>query len=163
MGKIKSLTRKHLPKILFGVIVAVLLAINLISKYLTDGRFLTVIPRVLSFESHHNTGIAFSWFAGAGLWLIILTAVLIVSSIAVWWFYGRKSIYLSIAFALFIAGGLGNLYDRIFHGHVRDFIRFTFWQNFPIFNFADIFLTVGTILIIIYLIKTSFTKETKDA
>jgi len=153
------LQKKYLPIILFTVVVPVLLGLDFLSKYLTDGRYLVVIPRVLSFSSHHNTGIAFSWFAGAGLWLILVTAILCVGSIVAWWFFARRSVFASVAFALFVAGGFGNLYDRIFHGHVRDFLTLTFFPQFPIFNLADVFLTVGTILISVYFIRESFRKE----
>ena len=53
---------------------------------------------------------------------------------------------------LILAGGLGNLYDRIVFGYVRDFIVFDFWPNFATFNVADSFLTVATILFAIYAI-----------
>lgn len=52
-----------------------------------------------------------------------------------------------ILLALIIGGALGNIYDRVIHGYVIDFIAFSFW---PVFNLADIFLSVGVFLIIIF-------------
>ena len=49
-------------------------------------------------------------------------------------------------------GCVGNMYDRIFFGYVRDFIQFDFWKSFPIFNFADAILCIGVVLFVIYLI-----------
>ena len=48
-------------------------------------------------------------------------------------------------------------------GYVRDFIQFAFWQSFPVFNFADVFLTVGVVMFIIYLLIYAFKKEKKPA
>lgn len=52
---------------------------------------------------------------------------------------------------MIITGAIGNFYDRLFQGYVVDFIEFVF-VDFPVFNVADIFVTVGSILMIIYLI-----------
>ena len=52
---------------------------------------------------------------------------------------------------MIITGAIGNFYDRLFQGYVVDFIEFAF-VDFPVFNVADIFVTVGSILMIIYLI-----------
>ena len=51
--------------------------------------------------------------------------------------------------SLVIAGGLGNLIDRVMTGYVIDFIDFRFW---PVFNFADICVTVGCVLLCIYVV-----------
>lgn len=52
-------------------------------------------------------------------------------------------------FCLIMAGAIGNLYDRIFKGFVRDFIQFEF-MSFPVFNLADTFLSVGIICYTIF-------------
>ena len=158
-----EIARGRLPIILFVGIVPALVLVDLLAKFFTDGVYAVVIPRFLVFDSHHNTGIAFSWLSGAGVWLVIVTAVLCVGAIVAWWFMARKSVWASVGFALFVAGGLGNLYDRIFHGHVRDFIRFVFINRAPIFNLADVFLTVGTIVIAAWFIKSAFGRGVKDA
>ncbi len=54
-------------------------------------------------------------------------------------------------FTLIVGGALGNFIDRIFLGYVRDFIKLEFME-FPVFNFADMFLTVGVIFYVIYLV-----------
>jgi signal peptidase II len=53
--------------------------------------------------------------------------------------------------ALFLAGGLGNLLDRLLLGHVIDFIYIHYW---PIFNVADICLTVGALIFLIHAFKS---------
>ncbi|WP_276861767.1 signal peptidase II, partial [Anaerococcus tetradius] len=57
---------------------------------------------------------------------------------------------LNIAMAMIISGAIGNFYDRLFQAYVVDFIEFSF-VNFPVFNVADIFVTVGCGLMIIYI------------
>ena len=142
---------KHL--IIFLSLVIGLLVIDMLSKVFTDGIDHTrIIPKVIAFESVHNKGIAFSWLSGAGVWLIVITSLLSAAAIAAWWFLGRKNTFASVAFAFFIAGAVGNLYDRIAYGHVRDFIKFDFWQSFAVFNFADICLSAGTVMLAVYFI-----------
>ena len=60
----------------------------------------------------------------------------------------------NIAFGLIIGGIVGNLIDRVFLGYVRDFLSFKiFSYNYPIFNFADIFIVIGVFLLIIAILK----------
>ena len=152
------------PFIVFVSIVVGLLVIDMVSKVFTDGMDHTsIIPKVIAFESVYNKGIAFSWLSGAGVWLIVIVSILTVGSITAWWFLGRKNTFASVAFAFFIAGAIGNLYDRIAYGHVRDFIKFDFWQSFAVFNFADICLTAGTIMLVVYFIFFSGKKKHEKA
>lgn len=146
--------------IIFASLIVGLLVIDMMSKVFTNGIDHTrIIPKVIAFESVHNEGIAFSWLSGAGIWLIVLVGILTVGAITAWWFFGRKNTFASVAFSFFVAGAIGNLYDRIAYGHVRDFIKFDFWQSFAIFNFADICLTSGTVMLMIYFIFVASKKK----
>lgn len=51
-----------------------------------------------------------------------------------------------------MGGGIGNIVDRIALGYVRDFLQFAFWEQFPVFNIADSFVTVGAFMLIVVLI-----------
>lgn len=51
-----------------------------------------------------------------------------------------------------VGGGIGNIVDRIALGYVRDFLQFAFWEQFPVFNIADSFVTVGAFMLIVVLI-----------
>jgi len=56
-----------------------------------------------------------------------------------------------VCISFIIGGGIGNLIDRIVLRYVVDFFAFTFWgRDFAIFNVADIFVTVGTFLFVVY-------------
>jgi signal peptidase II len=56
-----------------------------------------------------------------------------------------------IGLAFVLGGAVGNLIDRIFLGGVRDFIRFDFF-DFPVFNIADSFLTVGCVMLAVFIL-----------
>ena len=132
---------------------------------LADGREITVIPNLLSWLLAYNYGAAFSFLAdGAGWqrWLFALIAV-VVSAVLVVWLkrLGRDDTWLAIALALVLGGALGNLYDRMAHGHVIDFI-FVHWKDiwrFPVFNIADCAITVGAIMLALDMFKSRKAEE----
>lgn len=144
----------------FGVMMAIfvfILALDLVTKYvfddlLDDGRTITVIPYLFNFHLVHNYGAAWGMLAGKQVFLIVLTFVFLAIFIFYYIKEKNKTWFMNITFGFLFAGCIGNLYDRLFFGYVRDFIQFDFWKSFPVFNFADVALTVGVILLIIYLI-----------
>lgn len=151
MKKVKKFLQENWKKIL---IISIILILDIITKLFFEGKFIDVINGFFSFNSSHNTGAAFSIFSG-NVWLLIAFTIvfLIIMTVYDIKFKSNSKLYmLSISFIF--GGALGNLFDRIFLGYVRDFISFDF-INFPIFNVADIFLTIGTILLIIYLLFVS--------
>ncbi len=101
----------------------------------------------------YNSGAAFSFLAQAGGWQRwFLTAVSTVVSVVlvVWlWRTPARQRWLSLAIALVLGGALGNLIDRVLHGHVVDSIQI-YWRewHFPTFNVADIAITCGTVILI---------------
>ena len=155
-----------LPCVLF----ALLLTLDLVSKHLIDkslgtvGASKEIIHGFISFIFVHNSGAAWGIFSGRSIFLIIISIIVIALFIAFYVLRLRKfkdkiSLWLSVSLG-FIAGGcFGNLIDRIAFGYVRDFINFDF-MNFPVFNVADICLTVGIILLFIYFIFF-YSKEEK--
>jgi len=148
---------KHKNIIIFVSVFVSLLIVDLVSKRLTDGFEGTVISGFLNFTSFHNYGIAFGLLSGQRTLLLIMNSLLIVGAILAWWFFARKDPRLNVALAIFIAGAIGNHWDRVFHGHVRDFIDFSFTMT--VMNLADIFLTVGTVLVVLAVLFQSFKKE----
>ena len=65
------------------------------------------------------------------------------------------------ALAMILGGGIGNLIDRVFKGFVVDYIDINYLIKYPIFNLADIFIVIGTIVIIGNLIFRELTKQEK--
>lgn len=99
-----------------------------------------------------NRGAAFGILQDKRILFVILT-IAIVLYLLYYFITNLKSnpLVLNIAFSLIISGALGNFYDRLFQGYVVDFIEFAF-VDFPVFNIADIFVTVGSGLLIIYIL-----------
>lgn len=134
-------------KIISSLVVLTVFIIDLITKnfilksqeiyYLFDG-FIT-----LHFVK--NTGIAFGFFKGYNNFFLFLNSFILILL-----FYLKRKIKKRLSFYgihFIIGGAIGNIYDRIRHGYVIDFIDLRFFP--AVFNFADFFITVGIILIFI--------------
>ena len=117
------------------------------------GCVLLRIPGVLEITHCVNTGAAFSALSGSGLLLILLTAALIIAAIVWYLRHGDCNRWLAAGVTLIVAGGLGNLYDRLTLGYVIDFIEVLF-VRFAIFNVADVAVVCGTVCLIIGILKT---------
>lgn len=99
-----------------------------------------------------NRGAAFGILQDKRIFFLLITIGIVCYLI--YYFiknYKNNPLILNIALSLIISGALGNFYDRAFNGYVVDFIEFSF-VNFPIFNIADIFVTIGCGLSIIYIL-----------
>lgn len=154
------------------VIVAVLLAADLISKYFAaaylpkHGGSYEVIKDVLTFRYSENSGAAFGIFEDSRVFLSVFVGVVLLAILGfmVYHIYKGKykekgGIFLHVTLSMILAGGIGNLVDRIAFGYVRDFIEYTvvytlFKRDFAICNLADVYLTVGVIMVVVYLIYT---------
>ena len=110
-----------------------------------------IIPGLFDLVYVKNTGAAFSMLSNnTGL----LSIVSIIFCVGVLWYWSKKkpeSLLLKASLCLLFAGAFGNAIDRIFRGFVVDFIS-TAFMNFPVFNIADIAITFGAALLIIYFI-----------
>lgn len=102
----------------------------------------------------YNYGAAFSFLSDAGgwqRWFFTLIA-LGVSGLLLWWLKEstRQQVLLPVAFSLILGGALGNVYDRMLHGYVIDFLVF-YYQDWywPAFNVADSAICLGAILLIV--------------
>lgn len=120
---------------------------------LTYGDPVPVIP-MFNLTLLHNTGAAFSFLAEAAGWQrwFFVTLALVVSVVLIMWLRNLKhhETWTAIAIALILGGALGNVYDRVVHGYVVDFLHF-YWQDwhFPAFNLADTAITIGAGMMIL--------------
>ncbi|EKD66528.1 MAG: hypothetical protein ACD_49C00038G0062 [uncultured bacterium (gcode 4)] len=134
----------------FYLIALFSIMVDLTSKFfmesfLLNGRKISLIWEILSLELVRNTGIAFSLPLG---WLVLkIITVLIIGLIIFYYFkYEKKHIINQIAFGLIVGWALWNWVERLFNSAVIDFINLKY---FAIFNFADIFINIWVIILII--------------
>ena len=107
-----------------------------------------------------NQGAAFSILSGK-LSVLSLISVVFCVGVVVYWIKKKPTHpLLCTALTMMFAGAFGNAIDRIFRGFVVDYIQTTF-ITFPVFNIADIGITVGAALLVLYVIL--FDKEDKNA
>ena len=115
------------------------------------------LPGVFGFTYLQNTGAAFSSFEGMQ-WLF--AGIFLLFTVGIFWEYFKKPMGFTAferwCIAAIYGGGLGNMIDRLRLGYVVDMIE-TQFMDFPIFNVADIFITVGCVLLIVHL--AFFNKE----
>ncbi len=148
--------------ILLGVVIGVL-ALDFTSKYFSVANDFNVviIPKILKFVQSYNKGAAFGMLNDKPWARYVFIAFTILSCLAILAYFIYKIVtkkplskWFAVALALIFAGAVGNLYDRIALGMVRDFILFFYDTNvFPyIFNVADSSLVIGVIMIIAYLL-----------
>lgn len=121
----------------------------IVTEKLRDGAPLVLIPHVLQLHYTENDGAMMGLLQGKTTLMAVLA--LAVFAVLLYLVFSKKIrfglVYCCLAGIL--AGGLGNLLDRIFRGFVVDYIEVLF-VKFYIFNFADCLITVGAFLIIFY-------------
>ena len=140
-------------KLLYIILIPLLTALDQIIKYLVVTYLkpvgsVTVIPGLLEFRYLENRGAAFGIFQNM-TWFFAIATVIITVIITVY-LIKNKPVHplVRTSAIMIIAGGFGNLIDRIFLGFVVDFIHALFFDY--IFNFADCLVVVGVCLFIIY-------------
>ena len=118
----------------------------------------TAVPVIDGFWNWYrtyNTGAAFSFLADAGGWQTVFFTALAfaISGLLGWWLWRtpRGDWRQALPYALVIGGALGNVIDRLIHGHVIDFIQWH-WRGhyWPAFNLADAAIVGGAIGIALF-------------
>lgn len=118
----------------------------------------TIIDNILDFTYVENRGVAFGMFSGMR-WIFIALTTILICAIVIYMFKKKpQSKLFYVCVALIVGGGIGNLIDRIFYGYVIDYISLSFFK--PVCNFADYCITIGTVLLVVYLLFIS--KEFKE-
>lgn len=120
-------------------------------KHLKGSRPYNIIGDFFQFNYVENKGAAFGILQHKRLFFVIITLViiLILSSYLIK-NHHNLSFFTKFSFAMLIGGAAGNLIDRIRFGYVVDFISFRLksFYSFPVFNLADTFIVISTIIII---------------
>lgn len=151
---------------LYAIVAVLVIIIDQWVKYWVAGSIAlestgeTFIPGLISLVNLHNDGAAFSFLSGGGarIYFIILTGVFTVAvilALATNFISGRVARW---SIVLVTAGGLSNCIDRVISGYVQDMFKIELF-NFPIFNVADIFITVFCLVFVFAII---FEKDRPD-
>ena len=146
---------------LYAIVAVIALILDQLIKYWTtisvikDEGIVKLLPGVIHLTNVHNTGAAFSFLQGMR-WLFVTLCVVFVAAV----------IYLLVkniictpgarwCAVIVMAGAVGNAIDRIINGYVVDMFEFDFkifGMNFPVFNLADIYLTIGVLVFCVFLL-----------
>lgn len=152
-------TRRRRNVIVFSGVLLIWIVIDYLSKRFFDsaqnapgdivaGPFLGLFR----FRLVHNTGAAWGMFGDSTMTLAIVSLlVCIVLVIYLFAFTPRANLGQVVGLALVVAGGVGNVIDRLVQGYVIDFIEPVF-MDFPVFNVADMGVTCGFVLFAISLV-----------
>ena len=107
-------------------------------------------PGVVELCTVHNYGAAWSSFSGMRWLLVAVTSVIVLAVLAL---LIRRTVRHPLGLAacfLVIAGGIGNIIDRVRLGYVVDMFHFQFWPSYPVFNVADVCIVCGAVLGAVY-------------
>ena len=139
-------------------IAAVLVALDQLVKFwaehsLSQVDTIALIPGVFHLTYVQNFGAAFNTMNNQRLLLVVLTSAVLMVIFVLLLLGKLRSPWMVVSWSLILAGGAGNLIDRLFRegGYVVDLFDFRL-INFPVFNVADICVTVGMALFLIYFI-----------
>jgi signal peptidase II len=150
---------------IYTIFVVALLILDQIVKYFIDSKFfegqtLPIIQDFFHLTYVKNRGVAFGIFQGK---IVIITIVSLAAVAGIVWYvrkYEKNSSRLShYAYALIVAGALGNIIDRVIRGYVVDMMDFRgIWSY--IFNMADVYINIGVALMLLdYILQEKRKKE----
>lgn len=154
--KIMNLTKKN--KVLYLLTMFLIVGGDLLTKHLVSssmilGQSHEIINNFFYFTYAQNTGVAWGMMAGRmGLFIVVA----LISAVFMIVFFRKTTsdeVLTRFGLVLTFSGMVGNLFDRVFLGYVRDFIDvIIFGYDFPIFNIADIAVVIGVGLIIVEIV-----------
>ncbi len=142
---------------LFLIIAAFVVSLDQISKSWVNSHLdlYETIPLIgcLSLTHVRNTGSAFGLFANQAFLLALVSIVGLVTILLFYRYLSKSNILGILALSLVFGGAVGNLIDRMRFGYVTDFIDVRLWGDFhwPTFNVADSAITVGSIVLVIFI------------
>ena len=139
--------------------LAVIIVDRMVKFYITEllevGEVVPVIGSFFQITRLNNMGAAFGMLQGWS-WFFIIAAVAVLGIIMISYDRIIQNRLLVFATAFILGGTVGNMLDRVFFGHVIDYINIAFW---PSFNLADMSLTVGAVLLVIYFVTNENKKD----
>ncbi len=155
----------------FFLIAAIVLLLDRITKWAVASNialrdYVVVIPGLFRLTHVENTGAAFGLFAeSSAQWkvgaLVSFSIVALVIVSALLWKLSHSFSTTTIGLSLILGGATGNLWDRMFAGHVVDFLDFYVGSyHWPAFNVADSAIVIGAVLLVAEIVFTKPATET---
>ena len=141
-----------------GIVIGLAILLDQLSKtqimsHFVFGERLNIIPGLFDLILVYNPGAAFSFLADAGGWqkfFFMGLALVICSYLLISIKRNEFGKLGNIGAAMIIGGAIGNVIDRLVHGHVVDFLLFYYHNWFyPAFNLADSFICVGAVCLLL--------------
>ena len=120
---------------------------------------------ILSFTSIRNTGVAFGLFQGLGDIFAVFSVLVLIGIFLFRRTLPTGDLWVHLSLGLVVGGALGNnIVDRLFRGHVVDFLDVNFWplQTWPVFNLADSAIVVGVGILLVDSFLTDRLEATHD-
>ncbi len=146
--------KKKISLVLDIVVIAILIALDQFTKHLAvvhlqDKDSIVLIPKVLELNFLKNNGAAFGILQNQKVFFVMIAIIILIVIAYVLFRIPNEKKYtiMQVVLVMIASGAAGNLIDRLRNDYVVDFISFVI-INFPIFNVADIYVTVSTILFI---------------
>ncbi|QQE75953.1 signal peptidase II [Brevibacillus composti] len=138
---------------MYYLIAAAIIALDqwtksLVVKHMELGESIPLFQDVLHLTSHRNMGAAFGILQNQRWLFIVITIAVVIGIMISLIRIGKSQPRVSLALSLVLGGAIGNFIDRISTGQVVDFVDVTL-INFPIFNVADVAITVGVGLLLL--------------
>jgi signal peptidase II len=147
---------------LAGAVCALVLAADQAAKaaveaHIVVGEYVEVLGP-LELTLSHNSGVAFGLAGGAGVKLVLVTALALG---VIGYLFARNPLRpgMWLAVGLLAGGALGNLLDRLRHDAVTDFIAVGSW---PPFNLADVSITLGVLLLVFFYLRDAEREDSTE-
>lgn len=148
------------------VIIMILgVILDQVSKLIVSDKLISIgtyplIENILHFTYVENRGAAFGMLADHR-WIFMLLSTAAIIVMLVWLFIEKpKSLFVRLAVAFIVAGGVGNMIDRVRLGYVVDFIDCRF-IDFYVFNVADSFVCIGCGMLLVGVIYSEIVEQRK--
>ena len=140
------------------LIVLLLVLFDILSKYIVfnyiDLYQFIKITYFFDITHIHNFGVSFGLFAGTIPALVLVIIGLFVTAFVLYLYINSSEFLERWGLFIIICGAIGNIVDRFINGYVIDFLYLHINQYYwPAFNFADIYISIGIIMIIVNMVK----------
>lgn len=149
---LRNTSSRGLRVVVFWLVVCIAVVLDQATKaavrVCVPAEGITLVPGVLDVRLVRNTGAAFSIGQGAGILFVVIAALVVATAAYLVWHQADLLLSLVVSVGCVAGGGVGNMLDRIIDGAVTDFLATTF-VDFPVFNVADMFVTVGVFVTLV--------------